>query len=68
MVTLFYIVGALSVLMAIASIGAMRSDIQLILAGVFLLAAITAFGFAAVLNRMDYTMAQKSQAYKDQTA
>ena len=65
---LFNIAGALCALMAVVSFGAVRSDIQLILAGVFVLAAITSFGFAAVIKRLDHAMAQQSQFYKDQTA
>ena len=62
---LFTIAG---VLVTVISFAAVQSDIQLILAGVFVLALITAFGFAAVVKRLDHTIAQDSKAYKDLTA
>lgn len=48
-----YIAGVLAFLMAAISVAVSTSDIQIILAGIFVLVGVVAFGFAALLARLD---------------
>ena len=48
-----YIVGALSFLVAAISVSAAKSDIQIIVAGIFVLIGVVALGFAALIARLD---------------
>ena len=47
----FYIIGICALIAAAAVMGAVRSDIQLILAAVFGLYALVAFGFGTLLKQ-----------------
>ena len=50
-----YIAGTLAFVMAAISVAVSTSDIQIILAGIFVLVGVVAFGFAALLARLDGT-------------
>lgn len=51
MPVVFYIIAALALVCAVISFGLITSDIQIIVAIVFLNIALTAFGFARLLKK-----------------
>ena len=57
-----YIAGTLAFVMAAISVAATRSDIQIIVAGIFVLVGVVAFGFAALLARLDGKPAKEGGA------
>ena len=48
---IFYIIGICALVVAVAVMGVVRSDIQIILAAVFGLYALVAFGFGTLLKQ-----------------